>query len=803
MYLLSPQSVFGTSAASRELIIEQSRDEDHLAPFMDVVVDPQGTFALEEVKAEFSHRNSREVTTRALNFGISTATYWLHFRTRPPPGMTESMKLTRIFEPGIAFPDRVQWQLYEGTSNTLLAAGGFTSHRDRFTELDLANGPQDFYLRIHSTTALLLSPRLLSPPAYLGQVRTGMFWYGSFYGIILAVAAYSLFLFFSFNDRSYLWYVLHLLFTIFYFLCINGLANPGSLSCRSETLGLFSRSFLGLLTVFLILFTRSFFLNRTRAPKADKAIRILFAVTLGVTLLNLTVPARAINTLLVGFGLIVPFSMSLIALKALKEGFKPARFFLMAYGFVFLGGLAFALTAGGVIPFSPLSFHSFQTGTAASAILLSIALGDRIRTLRLERKTLQRDMERVTAVMNSVVCGIFLIDRKSRTISEINRSAAEILGGPREKIVGQPCGKFIPATHDDNCEDSAWVAEDKLLQKKMAGISGEEISVLGRARPIELEGLDLILVSFADISGMKRAEDALRRSEDKYRSLFESSRDAVMLLDGQRFVDCNSATLKMFGCRNETELLGKRFADFAPELQPLGNSSEGDEKIQFETALARGSHFYEWVFRRMDGEEFPAEVMLSVMETDQKTLLQALIRDITQRKAMESKLIRLALTDPLTGADNRRSFLQKATQELGRARRYQRPLAFFMIDVDHFKVINDTHGHAVGDKALKALVAQSLQTLRSTDVFGRLGGEEFAVVLPETDLATARNIAERLRRDLAEVSLEAKLGGIHFTISVGVAVLEDDDESLEKIMNRADSALLLAKDGGRNRVVNG
>jgi diguanylate cyclase (GGDEF)-like protein/PAS domain S-box-containing protein len=804
LWLVSGKTALGVGTPDdRVLEVSEERGVDFLAPWMDMVADTHGTMGVQEIKAEFAQGQSRQMAGRALNFGISSSAYWLRFRIQPPADALETVSQRRIFDPGIAFPGRLQWTLYGGSSEGLLASGGSGTTREHITQIPMSDGPGIYYLRIQSTTGLLLCPRLFSCDTYFDHVRMNMFWYGGFYGILLAVAAYSIFLFISFNDRSYLWYVLHLVFAILYFLCVNGLAERYLLPGYSELLGMFSRSFLGLLATFIILFTRAFFSDRIRSKNVQRAIMGLFVASLAVTLSNLVVPARIINSFLVGMGLIVPFAMTLIALDALKGGFKPARFFMLAYGLVFLGTLSFALTSGGIMPFSAASFNGFQIGIAVSAVLLSIALADRIRTLRQERTMLKRGMQRVTAIMDSVECGIFLIEKKTNIITEINQSAAEILDGKRGEIVGQPCWKFIPSAGGTERKGCQLPLDNAHYEGRLTGMAGEEIPVLGRARAIELEGLDLILASFADITSLKRAEEALRRSEDKYRTLFESSRDAVMLLEDMRFVDCNTATLKMLGCGDETQLVGRGFADFAPPMQAGDVDSEKDAARQLQTAMDKGSHFFEWIFRRRDGVQFPAEVMLSAAETGEKILVQAMIRDITKRKNMETELVQLALTDSLTGANNRRSFLQKAAQELLRSQRYDHPFSFLMMDVDRFKSINDAYGHAMGDKVLKALVSRSLQILRATDVFGRLGGEEFGVVLPETDTETAMKTTERLRKEISGIAVESNQGAIRFTVSIGLAVLKGKDESLEKVMNRADKALLLAKKNGRNLIVTG
>jgi diguanylate cyclase (GGDEF)-like protein len=179
-----------------------------------------------------------------------------------------------------------------------------------------------------------------------------------------------------------------------------------------------------------------------------------------------------------------------------------------------------------------------------------------------------------------------------------------------------------------------------------------------------------------------------------------------------------------------------------------------------------------------------------------------IIEDITNYKKMEKELEKLATTDPLTGAKNRRSFLQLFRQELARYQRYGYQLALLMMDIDHFKEINDSYGHDTGDKVLKVLVAESHGILRGTDLFGRWGGEEFIILLPETSIHQASIVAERLRDNLAKIELSTDSDAlIKFTVSIGLTIVNDKNALIDDLVKRADEALYLAKKQGRNRVV--
>lgn len=174
---------------------------------------------------------------------------------------------------------------------------------------------------------------------------------------------------------------------------------------------------------------------------------------------------------------------------------------------------------------------------------------------------------------------------------------------------------------------------------------------------------------------------------------------------------------------------------------------------------------------------------------------------LRERHAMELELHRLATTDPLTGASNRGHLMDRAQEEFQRSKRYQTPMSVLMLDIDHFKKINDRYGHQTGDQALKQ-IAQTVQAgMRQSDLFGRYGGEEFMALLPHTDGQSAKRMAENLRKTLAGMAIQNHKGPIRLTVSIGVSQARPDDIFLDEVVKRADEALYAAKQGGRNRVI--
>jgi diguanylate cyclase (GGDEF)-like protein/PAS domain S-box-containing protein len=175
-------------------------------------------------------------------------------------------------------------------------------------------------------------------------------------------------------------------------------------------------------------------------------------------------------------------------------------------------------------------------------------------------------------------------------------------------------------------------------------------------------------------------------------------------------------------------------------------------------------------------------------------------RDLSATKRLQQELQLMASTDPLTGLLNRRRFLEQAESEFLRSQRYQHALAVVMLDIDHFKAVNDNHGHFVGDQVLIAMSRAAANLLRSTDILARWGGEEFVILMPETPLTGAVILAERLRKLLACVIVNTAAGSIRFTVSAGITARSGLDTGITDVMQRADSALYTAKHHGRNRV---
>jgi diguanylate cyclase (GGDEF)-like protein len=168
-----------------------------------------------------------------------------------------------------------------------------------------------------------------------------------------------------------------------------------------------------------------------------------------------------------------------------------------------------------------------------------------------------------------------------------------------------------------------------------------------------------------------------------------------------------------------------------------------------------------------------------------------------------TKIQHMAITDELTGLYNRRGLFEIGRREVERAQRYSHPLAAIMIDIDHFKKINDTYNHAIGDIVLRSFAECCLRNVREIDIVGRVGGEEFVILLPETDLPACQLVAERLRKRILENRTRTDLGDISITVSMGVASMTAKARDLSDLIRQADEALYIAKNSGRDRIAAG
>ncbi|MFP4564530.1 MAG: diguanylate cyclase [Spirochaetia bacterium] len=278
------------------------------------------------------------------------------------------------------------------------------------------------------------------------------------------------------------------------------------------------------------------------------------------------------------------------------------------------------------------------------------------------------------------------------------------------------------------------------------------------------------------------------------RLLFDSARDAILLTDrGGRILDANTSARELFGY-DEGEML---CLDTARLLAP----EENQKSTLFpEFAPNEGERQFEMIGVTKTGNRVPLDVSRSVFEHAGNRFYLHILRDISERKKAEEEIYRLANIDPLTGLPNRRFMRHRIDDEKARSERSKRPFSFIIADIDDFKPINDNYGHDCGDYILVELSRLMEELLRKQDIVSRWGGEEFLFLLPETDKEGAVNTAEKIRRRVEEKNFIYDSATLNLTMTFGVASAGYADDIQDRI-KRADSALLLGKNRGKNCVV--
>lgn len=412
--------------------------------------------------------------------------------------------------------------------------------------------------------------------------------------------------------------------------------------------------------------------------------------------------------------------------------------------------------------------------------------------------------ERVTqaqvrrALLDQSAAAIFLAT-PDRRISHANARAIELFAPNGHALIG----KDFRIIHTDEASFAAFGEHYQALRQ--AGSVRLEWRLRdnrGRVRWFNAHGSLLgeddpngsVIWTMLDTDAQHRAMDAQELAQQRLTAIIEQFPGSVLVEDQaeQRIVVANQALCQLGGTGwSPRDLVGRTHAELAARLPadllvpPPGEDAAPDA----------------WECHLDDGRDVAVE-RIPLHSAGTPVGLFWFIRDITERKRRETALAALAATDPLTGLANRRTFMARMNDELHEQRRGRHgPSVLVMLDLDHFKRVNDTYGHAAGDRVLQHLAGLMQAALRRDDLAGRLGGEEFAVLLSDTDLDGGGAMAERLRIALETTPARTDTGELFVTASLGVTLFRPPFDSPEDCLARADAALYEAKHRGRNRVM--
>lgn len=309
---------------------------------------------------------------------------------------------------------------------------------------------------------------------------------------------------------------------------------------------------------------------------------------------------------------------------------------------------------------------------------------------------------------------------------------------------------------------------------------------------------DLLRISALDITERKKTQAMTEQVRRHLELTLAAAAAGILTLDAEgNHTLVNPAAASLLGYTAE-ELIGRHAHDLWQHSRADGTAYPVQDSPIYQT-LKDGQirRHDDEVFWRKDGTPLPVEYTSAPLRGGQAiTGVVVMFVEITQRKRAAEALYALATTDSLTGVANRRAFMQRLESEVTRARRYRIPLALIMYDLDHFKRVNDTYGHAIGDAVLKDVTRLVKTNLRAVDVVARWGGEEFMILAPQSDVEGARRLANKLRTVIAS-RVFASVQTV--TASFGVAGFEPHDGATS-LLKKVDDALYKAKEKGRNRI---
>ncbi len=435
---------------------------------------------------------------------------------------------------------------------------------------------------------------------------------------------------------------------------------------------------------------------------------------------------------------------------------------------------------------------------------------------------------------------IFMTDPKG-VFTYVNPHFTALYGYTPEEIVGEKTPRLLKSDRQVNEEyEDYWqslhdrkVVQMELVNKNKAGDllhvegstnpildgDGELLGFLGIRRDVTEEHQakqtlqrrlrDLTFLNQLAEAGVKTVDEELliQKATQLMGNIFNPDYFGIMLIDEQdEYLYLHSSYEAHGGKRNVNIPLGEGItghvaqtgeAWYVPDVskEPAYISAELNMRSELCVPLKTGDRVIGVINMESGRIEAFNEADLNLLTTFADQLAIAI-----ERARLFKRVQQLAITDDLTGLYNRRHFFNLGELEFARATRYQHPLGVVMLDVDHFKEINDTYGHAVGDAVLKGIAQRLKVSCRGVDILARYGGEEFSLLLPETNLSAALEMAERLRGCIADQPLETEDDYLSVTISLGVTTLSKDTPDLSSLINRADQALLEAKSAGRNCV---
>lgn len=636
------------------------------------------------------------------NYGFSNGSYWVRFELENPSPAPQRLMLelaqphiddVRVYMPEAGgFREMVSGRLYPFWRRPV-------AHQHFVFPISV---PSYFrgalYMRVEHEGTLQIPLYLWDQDQFASRDRQREFLLGGYYGLIVVMLGYNLFLWLSIRERAYLYYVLAVLLThglaVFH---INGysyvyfLPDFPIVAKRSYPI------ILNLASFFTLLFVRALLFTKQKAPLTDRVLDLAGKAGLFLAAASIVGSYFFVYRITVWYCLAVAVLVLFAGIVGALRRDRIAMYYLAAWGALIVFVVLLIFRTAGYLPVSFFTEYGLQIGGSMEVTILSLALAERFRSLR-------REKDRAVQLLSETS----VREQRAHSIRELASRIASTL---------------------DHTELVTFLKQ-------------------GLGRAVGVEKVCMCLVTNDGMQYFHAQTDSPQLPADWLESSLAGTEPAHLSAQGAAWLGIpihvrdKPAALLVLG----------RPGKFASE------ETEILRTIAAETGMALSN----------------IELFL--------------------------EMHRLATVDGLTGVFTRHHFMEVAQLELMRAKRYDRRMTAIMLDIDHFKPVNDRYGHAAGDEVLKTIAALCRKNLREVDVIGRYGGDEFCILLPETDIAGGREVAERIRRSVEKEQIKfTGSGDLQITVSQGVARVKGN-LTLKELLGAADSALLEAKRAGKNRV---
>lgn len=654
---------------------------------MSIAFDETHTLDIADILSAHRDLSWQAFENRSPNFGFVLNTLWLHV-----PLQDLSANRAWLLELGYPLLDEVDvYFVDQGEVVQHYSAGDQRAFNARmilhrnylfdFPELNLTSS--DLYVKVRSEGAMQVPLTIWDKEYFWQQEQTSLLVKGAFFGVVLVMIFYNLFVFSAVKDQSYLYYIGYAISIFLFQFSMDGLSFQYLWPHLIEWQQLSVVLFICFIAVFRCMFTLTFLHLPARWPAASWLLAILVLLSLLLISVSAFVPYNIAVRL--STALVLPSTLSCLFVGAylLFKGVRRARYFVSGWLLYFVGAVAYALAKMGVIPLNNFTEYFLQIGIMAELVLFSMALADGINLERREKLQAQKvsiqNLERFKSLYDNAVEGIYQSD----------------------------------------------------LSGNMLGANPAMARMLGYQSP-------------------------------------------------QEFLDD-------FSKRGVGEFLdGGHYQDLTRNIMEKG-------KI----------HHFEIKGYRRDGQACWMSISAKVIPGKKfggDAIVEGFVFDITQRKRNEEQLLFLSRHDPLTGLVNRREFESRLQMALDEVHYQDETHALLLLDLDQFKLVNDTCGHVAGDELLRQVTVLLRDSTRGGDVLARLGGDEFGIVLTNCSEVNASNVADKIRAQVQSMRFEWDGRVFSLAVSIGLVKLCKSIDSVKELINIADAACNSAKESGRNRV---